>query len=73
MMGSKHKSALLVKTDRTTLITIVEKLKSINADEVYEKMNQRLTNFYTSWIKTIRFDNAKYLNVKTCFTIPYTS
>jgi IS30 family transposase len=45
-------------------------------------MNQRLTNFNTSWIKTITFDNgkeftyhhkiAKDLNVKTYFTRPYT-
>jgi transposase, IS30 family len=83
MMGSNHKSALLVMTDRTTLITMIEKLKSKNADEVYEKMNRRLTNFNTSWIKTITFDNgkefayhhkiAKDLNVKTYFTRPYTS
>ena len=83
MMGSNHKSALLVMTDRTTLITMIEKLKSKNADEVYEKMNRRLTNFSTSWIKTITFDNgkefayhhkiAKDLNVKTYFTRPYTS
>ncbi|MFT6095406.1 MAG: IS30 family transposase [Nonlabens sp.] len=45
-------------TDRTTLKTMIEKLKSKNADELYEKMNQRLTNFYTLWIKTITFDNA---------------
>jgi IS30 family transposase len=54
-----------------------------NADEVYEKMNRRLTNFSTYWIKTITFDNgkefayhykiAKDLNVKTYFTRPYTS
>lgn len=83
MMGSNHKSALLVMTDRTTLITMIEKLSSKNADEVYLKMNRRLTNFAPSWIKTITFDNgkefahhnkiAKDLNVKTYFTRPYTS
>lgn len=83
MMGSNHKSALLVMTDRTTLITMIEKLKSKNADEVYEKMNKRLTNFSSCWVKTITFDNgkefayhhktAKDLNVKTYFTRPYTS
>jgi IS30 family transposase len=83
MMGSNHKPALLVMTDRTTLIRMIEKLKSTNADEVYEKRNQRLTNFNTSWIKTITFDKvkefachhkiAKYLNVKPYFTRPYTS
>lgn len=83
MMGSKHKSALLVMTDRTTLITMLEKLESKNAQEVYLKMKERLTNFNSSWIKTITFDNgkefayhhkiAKDLNVKTYFTRPYTS
>lgn len=83
MMGSNHKSALLVMTDRTTLITMIEKLKSKNADEVYEKMNKRLTHFSSCWVKTITFDNGKEfayhhkiaedLNVKTYFTRPYTS
>lgn len=83
MIGSNHKSALLVMTDRTTLITMIEKLNSKNADEVYQKMNDRLTNFRASWIKTITFDNGKEfayhhkigkgLKVKTYFTRPYTS
>jgi IS30 family transposase len=83
MMGSNHKSALLVMTDRATLVTMIEKLSSKNADEVYQKMNERLTNFDASWIKTITFDNgkefarhreiAKDVNVKTYFTRPYTS
>jgi len=83
MMGSNHKSALLVMTDRTTLVTMLEKLQSKNAEEVYKKMKSRLTNFNSCWIKTITFDNgkefskhteiAKDLNVKTYFTRPYTS
>lgn len=83
MMGSNHKSALLVMTDRTTLVTMIEKLKSKNAEEVYQKMHDRLTRFDSSWIKTITFDNgkefayhhkiAKDLNVSTYFTRPYTS
>lgn len=83
MMGKEHKSALLVMTDRTTLITMIEKLSSKNADEVFEKMKNRLTNFSSSWVKTITFDNgkefayhykiAKDLNVKTYLTRPYTS
>jgi IS30 family transposase len=83
MMGSNHKSALLVMTDRATLVTMIEKLNSKNADEVYQKMNERLTNFASSWIKTITFDNgkefaqhakiAKDINAKTYFTRPYTS
>jgi IS30 family transposase len=83
MMGRDHKSALLVMTDRTTLVTMMEKLNGKGADEVYTKMMDRLTNFSPSWIKTITFDNgkefahhhkiAKDLNVKTYFTRPYTS
>ncbi|MGE0930845.1 IS30 family transposase [Peijinzhouia sedimentorum] len=83
MMGENHKSALLVMTDRSTLVTMIEKLDSKNAEEVYNKINSRLTGFSTSWIKTITFDNGKEfaqhhkiaqrLKVKTYFTRPYTS
>lgn len=83
MMGSNHKSALLVMTDRTTLVTMIEKLKSKNAQEVNEKMSNRLTNFNFCWIATITFDNgkesalhhkiAKELDVKIYFTRAYTS
>ncbi|QJP35841.1 hypothetical protein F0365_16235 [Nonlabens sp. Ci31] len=69
-------------TDRITLITMMEKLGSKNAYEVYEKMKSRLTNFNSSWIKTITYDNrkkfayhhkiARGLNVKTYFTRSYT-
>ena len=83
MMGKNHKSALLVMTDRATLVTMIEKLNSKNADEVYRKMKNRLTRFNPSWVKTITFDNGKEfayhykiaqdLMVKTYFTRPYTS
>lgn len=83
MMGKDHKSALLVMTDRTTLITMLEKLSGKQAEEVYQKMEERLTNFNSSWVKTITFDNGKefaehikigkLLNAKTYFTTPYTS
>lgn len=83
MMGKNHKSALLVMTDRTTLITMIEKLESKGAEEVYQKMSDRLTNFNNCWIKTITFDNGKEfayhhkigkdLNAETYFTRPYTS
>jgi len=83
MMGSGHKSALLVMTDRGTLVTMMEKLNGKEADEVYEKMKKRLTNFSSSWVKTLTFDNGKefaqhqkignLLNTKTYFTRPYTS
>ena len=83
MMGKDHKSALLVMTDRATLVTMLEKLRGKEASEVYEKMEQRLTKFSSSWIKTLTFDNGKefalhqeigeLLNAKTYFTRPYTS
>lgn len=83
MMGSDHKSALLVMTDRATLVTMLEKLRGKEASEVYDKMEKRLTNFSSSWIKTLTFDNGKefskhqkigqLLKAKTYFTRPYTS
>ena len=83
MMGSNHKSALLVMTDRATLVTMLEKVESKQAEHIYRKMRKRLSNFNNSWIKTITFDNgkefayhhkiAKDLNAKTYFTRPYTS
>lgn len=83
MMGKDHKSALLVLTDRTTLITIIEKLKGKTADEVTHKIKQRLSRFSSSYVKTITFDNGKefsghqeiaeHFNLKTYFTTPYTS
>ncbi|WP_317131434.1 IS30 family transposase [Maribacter sp. ACAM166] len=59
MMGRNHKLALLVMTDRATLVTIIEKLNSKNANEVYQRMNERLTNFDSPWIKTLKFYNVK--------------
>lgn len=83
MMGSEHKSALLVMTDRATLVTMIEKLAGKEAQEVYEKMAIRLTKFSSSWVKTLTFDNGKefaqhkkigcLLNTKTYFNRPYTS
>jgi len=83
MMGSEHKSALLVMTDRATLVTMIEKLAGKEAQEVYEKMAIRLTRFSSSWVKTLTFDNGKefaqhrkigqLLKAKTYFTRPYTS
>jgi len=83
MMGSEHKSALLVMTDRATLVTMIEKLVGKEAQEVYEKMAIRLTRFSSSWVKTLTFDNGKefaqhrkigqLLKTKTYFTRPYTS
>ncbi len=83
MMGKDHKAALLVLTDRTTLITMMEKLNGKSAEEVTDKIKQRLGRFSSSYIKTITFDNGKEFSghqeiastfkVKTYFTTPYTS
>lgn len=37
MIGKDHKSALLLMTDRTTLVTMIEKLSGKQANEVYDK------------------------------------
>lgn len=83
MMGKDHKSALLVLTDRTTLITMIEKLQGKTSTEVTQKIIERLSNFSSSYIKSITFDNGKEFaghnqiankfNIKTYFTSPYTS
>jgi IS30 family transposase len=83
MMGKDHKSALLVLTDRATLITMIEKLNGKSAKEVTSKIKERLSRFSSSYLKTITFNNgkefsghqeiAKEFNLKTYFTTPYTS
>ncbi|MBF7092919.1 IS30 family transposase [Flavobacterium sp. ALJ2] len=59
MMGKNHKSALLVLTDRTTLITMIDKLQGKTALEVTQKIIERLSRFNSSYVKTITFDNGK--------------
>ena len=49
MMGSNHKLALLVMTDRTILVTMIEKLKSKNTDEFYEKINNNQLILALAW------------------------
>lgn len=83
MMGKDHKSALLVLTDRATLITMIDKLTGKTANEVTSAIKKRLSRFSSSYIKSVTFDNgkefaghkeiAKEFNVKTYFTTPYTS
>ena len=83
MMGKDHKSALLVLTDRTTLITMIEKLQGKTSTEVTQKIIERPSNFSSSYIKSITFDNGKEFtghnqiankfNIKTYFNSPYTS
>ena len=81
LMGKAHGSALLVTTDRATLVTTIQKLTGKDASQVQQKMIARLRKMPP--LKTITFDNdqafryhekvAKELNVKTYFTRPYTS
>lgn len=44
MIGSDQKSALLVMTDRATLVTMLEKLSGKEAGEVYDKWREGLPN-----------------------------
>lgn len=83
MMGKDHGSALLVMTERSTLITILDFYQSKDSKMVQEKINHRIQRIGRSWIKTMTFDNGKEFaghqeitkkyKVKTYFTRPYTS
>jgi IS30 family transposase len=81
IMGLKHKSALLVTIDRSTLLTTIDKLEGKNSTVIRDKIIQRMELY--PQIKTITFDNdqafsqhekiAQILKAKTYFTRPYTS
>lgn len=82
MMGKNHKGAILVMTDRASLITRLHKLKNKSSTAVNQGICRILTtNLFKA--KTLTFDNdlafaghqfiAKKFNVKTYFTRPYTS
>ena len=83
MMGKDHHSALLVMTERATLITTLDKLEGKDSNIVQELISKRLSRIGSSWIKTMTFDNGKEFaghkkiadehGVKTYFTRPYTS
>ncbi|MBZ9731432.1 IS30 family transposase [Salegentibacter sp. JZCK2] len=83
MMGKNHNSALLVMTERATLITTLDLPKSKESRIVNEMIDTRLNRIGSSWIKTMTFDNgnefaghreiAKKHKIKTYFTRPYTS
>lgn len=83
MMGKNHQSALLVMTDRATLITTMDFLPSKDSQGVKEKIKERINWIGSSWIKTLTFDNdqafalhheiAQEFGIKTYFTRPYTS
>ena len=81
IMGSNHKSALLVTIDRSTLLTTIDKLQGKDSTIITEKIIQRLKRY--KQVKTITFDNdqafsqhekiGKALNAEIYFTRPYTS
>lgn len=83
MMGKDHNSALLVMTERATLITTLDKLEGKDSEIVQQLISQRISRIGSSWIKTMTFDNGKEFakhkkiadqhGVKTYFTRPYTS
>lgn len=59
MMGKDHKSTLLVMTERTTLVTTLDKLEGKDSKVVQELINKRILRIFSSWIKTMTFDNGK--------------
>lgn len=81
MIGKKHRSAILVSLDRSTLKVKLRKLRSKESAEV----KNVLINAYrdANWIRTITFDNdsafmqhqqiGQSLCADTYFTRPYTS
>jgi IS30 family transposase len=83
MIGKDHKSALLVLTDRASLVTALEKLESKDAKIVSQAIIKRLSRVNTSWIKTLTYDNGKEFalhkevtektKANAFFTRPYTS
>ncbi|MDZ7681385.1 MAG: IS30 family transposase [Fodinibius sp.] len=83
MMGKAHKSALLVLTDRATLLTTLQKVTSRKAEGVADRITRRLGRIPAAFIKTLTFDNdkafarhqkiAEQLQADTYFTRPYTS
>jgi IS30 family transposase len=82
MVGKAHKGALLVITDRSTLLTHLNKLPGKEAGKVKQTICRRLGKM-EKHIKTLTFDNdqafakheqiGKRLTAKTFFTRPYTS
>lgn len=59
MMGKDQGSALLVMTERSTLITTLDLLESKESSLVQEKINSRLSRIGKSWIKKMTFDKGK--------------
>jgi IS30 family transposase len=83
MVGKAHKSALLVITDRATLLTRLKKVTSRQADHTEAAIQQMLASIPKAFIKTLTLDNdkafanhrsiAQKLDAEVYFTRPYTS
>lgn len=82
MMGKNHKGAILVVTDRASLVTRLKKLASKESEEVLINMIAILSELPCK-AKTLTFDNdkaftchevlEKQTGIKAYFTRPYTS
>lgn len=83
MIGKAHKSALLVLTDRATLLTRLKKVTSRAASRTEAAIVHSLARVPKAFIKTLTLDNDKgfanhqsigeKLDAKVYFTRPYTS
>ena len=83
MMGKAHKSALLVITDRATLLTRLKKVSTRQADQTEAAFKKMLARVPKAFIKTLTLDNDKgfanhrsigrMLDADVYFTRPYTS
>ncbi|HKK44593.1 MAG TPA: IS30 family transposase [Balneolaceae bacterium] len=83
MVGKAHKSALLVITDRATLLTRLKKVSSQQADHTETAIEHMLARVPKSFLKTLTLDNdkgfanhqsiANKLDADVYFTRPYTS
>ena len=83
MIGKDHKSALLVITNRATLLTRLKKVASREADPTEDTIEKMLERVPKAFIKTKTLDNdkafanhqsiGKKLDAAVYFTRPYTS
>jgi IS30 family transposase len=83
MVGKAHKSALLVITDRATLLTRLKKVTSRQADHTEAAIVSSLARVPKAFLKTLTLDNDKgfanhqsierKLDAQVYFTRPYTS
>lgn len=83
MVGKAHKSALVVITDRSTLLTTLKKITTRHAEHTEKAIIDSLARIPKAFIKTVTVDNDKAfanhqslgetLNAPVYFTRPYTS